>query len=119
MTTESVPWPVTAVEHRGGTVLRISDADNTIADHGMAHLIGRGGVFSGFTAEMIADAQLIDGTVGWVIDGEVVADVAPGQHRRGVVPAELRPRAESGRPTTSAVTVPAGKFVHLFQVRPC
>jgi hypothetical protein len=74
--TERVPWPVTAVEHRGGTVLRISHADNTIGDHDLAYLIGRAGIFSGFTAETIAAAQLIDGTVGWMIDGEVV-DLAP------------------------------------------
>lgn len=73
--TEPVPWRVTAVEHRVGTILRISHADNIIRDHDLAYLIGRG-IFSGFTAETIAAAQLIDGTVGWTIDGETV-DLAP------------------------------------------
>lgn len=80
----ALPWPITAVEHRGGTVLRISHADGTVADHDMAHLIG-GGVFATFTAKMIGESRLIDGTVGWVIDGEVV-DLAPDglwDHTRG------------------------------------
>jgi len=83
--TESVPWPVTAVEHRGGTVLRISHVDNTIGDHDMAYLIGRDGAFSGLTAETIGEAFLIEGTVGWIIDGETV-DLAPDglwDHTRG------------------------------------
>ena len=73
---EPVPWPVTAVEHRGGTVLRISHKDTTVADHDLAYLIGRAGLFSGFTGETIATAQLIDRTVGLTIDGETV-DLAP------------------------------------------
>jgi hypothetical protein len=82
---ESVPWPVTAVLNRGGTVLRISHRGGTVADHDLARLIGRGGVFAGFTAATIADARVIDGTVGWVIDGSVV-DIAPDaiwDHARG------------------------------------
>jgi hypothetical protein len=74
--TESVPWQVNAVEDRGGTVLRISHCDGTVADHDLAYLIGRGGVFADFTAATIGEARLIDGTVGWMIDGEVV-DLAP------------------------------------------
>jgi hypothetical protein len=79
------PWPVTAVEHRGGTVLRISHADGTVADHDLGRLIGRGGVFAGFTAETIVAAQVIDGTVGWIIDGAVVAPApdALWDHTRG------------------------------------
>ena len=81
----TVPWPITTVEHRGGTLLRISHTDGTVADHDLAYLIGRAGVFSGFSAETIGAAQLIDGTVGWIIDGEVV-DLAPDglwEHTRG------------------------------------
>ena len=83
--TESVPWPVTAIEHRGGTVLRIIHTDGTVADHDLAYLIGRDGVFAGFTGETIAAVRLIDGTVGWIIDGETV-DLAPDslwEHTRG------------------------------------
>jgi hypothetical protein len=75
---ESVPWwPITAVEHRGGTVLRITHRDGTVADHDFGRLIGRGGVFASFTAATIAEARLMDdGTVAWIIDGDVV-DLAP------------------------------------------
>ena len=73
---DTVPWPIAAVEHRGGTVLRISHRDGTVGDHDLARLIGRDGVFAGFTAEAIAAAQLIHGTVGWIVDGEMV-DLAP------------------------------------------
>lgn len=75
MTPDSVPWLVTAVEPRGGTWLRINHADGTIADHDLARLVGRSGVFAGLTADMIADAQVIDDTIGWVLDGELV-DIA-------------------------------------------
>ena len=69
---DPVPWPITAVEYRGGTVLRISHVDNTIGDHDLAYLIGRGGVFADFTAATIPAAQLIGGGgVGWIIDGAV------------------------------------------------
>jgi hypothetical protein len=86
MGTDPVPWPITAVENRSGTVLRISHRDGTIADHDFGRLIGRGGVFAGLTAEMIGEARLIDdGTVAWIIDGSVV-DLAPDaiwDHTRG------------------------------------
>ena len=47
-----------------------------MAEHDLGRLIGGGGVFAGFTAETVAAARLIDGTVGWEIDGETV-DLAP------------------------------------------
>ena len=77
MTTDATPWPITAVEHRGGTVLRISHRDGTVADHDMARLLGWAGAFAGFTAETIAAAQLIDGTVGWILPSGEVLDLAP------------------------------------------
>jgi hypothetical protein len=83
---DSVPWPVTAVEHRGGTVLRISHCDGTVADHDFSRLIGRGGVFAGLTAETIAAARLIDGTIGWILPDVQVVDLAPDalwDHTRG------------------------------------
>lgn len=83
---EPVPWPITVVEPRGGTVLRISHADNTIADHDLARLVGRGGVFASFTAATIAAAQLIDGTIGWILPDGSVVDLAPDaiwDHTRG------------------------------------
>ena len=83
---EPVPWPITAVEHVAGTVLRITHRDGTVADHNLAYLIGRGGVFADFTAATIPAAQLIGGGgVGWIIDGAVV-DLAPDalwDHTRG------------------------------------
>jgi hypothetical protein len=86
MTTDPVvPWPVTAVESRGGTWLRITHADGTVADHDLARLVARGGVFAGLAAETIAAAQVIDDTVAWVI-GEQALDIAPDglwDHTRG------------------------------------
>lgn len=84
--TDPAPWPVTAVESRGGTWLRITHIDGTVADHDLGRLIGRDGVFAAFTTETIAAARLIDGTVGWTISGETV-DLAPDalwEHTRGV-----------------------------------
>ena len=81
---ESVPWPITAVEHRGAW-LRISHEDGTVADHHFGRLIGRAGVFATFTGATIAEARVIDGTIGWEIDGETV-DLAPDaiwDHTRG------------------------------------
>ncbi|KXP08792.1 hypothetical protein [Tsukamurella pseudospumae] len=73
----AVPWPITAVECRGGTVVRIWHADGTVADHDFRYLLGRDGVFAALTAEMTPRAQLVDGTVGWILPDGTVIDLAP------------------------------------------
>lgn len=69
-------WSITAVESRGDTVVRLTHADSTVADHRFDYLIGRGGVFAGLTAELIPTAQLLDGTVAWVLPHGVTVDLA-------------------------------------------
>ena len=73
---EPVPWRVTAVESRGGAWLRISHEDGTVADHELTRLLGRDDAFAELTWDMVAEARVDHGTVGWVIDGAVV-DLAP------------------------------------------
>jgi hypothetical protein len=65
-------WPIVAVEHRGGTWVRITHASGTVADHDLSFLIGRG-AFTALTAEMIPEAGIVDGgTVGWITPDGVV-----------------------------------------------
>ncbi|WP_435594772.1 hypothetical protein [Tsukamurella tyrosinosolvens] len=73
----SVPWPITAVESRGGTVVRIRHADGTTADHDFEYLLGGAGVFAHLTEEMTPTAAICNGgTVGWETEAGVV-DLAP------------------------------------------
>ncbi|MBN7296567.1 DUF2442 domain-containing protein [Mycobacteroides abscessus] len=84
-----VPWTVTAVEPRGGTVVRLTFADSVTADFDFMYLVGRPGVFAALTPDLISTAQLQDGTVAWSLpDGQVI-DLAPDalhDHTRGVCP---------------------------------
>ncbi|SKR42991.1 Protein of uncharacterised function (DUF2442) [Mycobacteroides abscessus subsp. abscessus] len=84
-----VPWTITAVEARGGTVVRLTFADSVTADFDFSYLMGKRGVFAAFTAETIPAAQLVDGTVAWSLpDGQVI-DLAPDalhEHTRGHCP---------------------------------
>lgn len=73
----SLPWPITSVESRGGTVVRIHHADSTVADHDLAYLLGRSGVFAALTAELIPTAQLADDTLTWILPDGTVLDLAP------------------------------------------
>lgn len=95
----AVPWPITAVESRGGSWVRLTHADGTIADHDFSYLLGRGGVFAHLTAEIIPTAAICDGgTVGWETPaGELtlaedalwehaVLGVCPGSVCRGWTP---------------------------------
>ncbi|SHX68760.1 Protein of uncharacterised function (DUF2442) [Mycobacteroides abscessus subsp. abscessus] len=62
----SVPWTIVAVEPCDGTVVRLTFADDTVADFDFSYLLNRPGtVFAAFTAETIPAAQLVDGTVAW------------------------------------------------------
>lgn len=73
----SVPWPITAVESRGGTVMRLTHADSTVADHDFQYLLGGAGMFAHLTEELIAEAGICDGgTVGWETEAGVI-DLAP------------------------------------------
>ena len=72
----TAPWPIVAVESRGGNVVRVTHVDSTIADHVFSYLIGRPGVFAALTAETIRTAQVRYGTVAWETEAGVV-DVAP------------------------------------------
>ncbi|BDD80662.1 hypothetical protein TPB0596_04250 [Tsukamurella pulmonis] len=73
----SVPWPITAVESRGGTVVRLTHADGTVADHDFEYLVGGVGVFAHLTEALIPEAEICDGgTVGWETEVGVV-DLAP------------------------------------------
>ncbi|MBS4104272.1 hypothetical protein [Tsukamurella paurometabola] len=73
----SVPWPIVAVESRGGTVVRLRHADSTVADHDFEYLVGQPGVFRHLTEELIPEAAICDGgTVGWETDAGVI-DLAP------------------------------------------
>lgn len=85
----SIPWTVTAVEPRGGTVVRLTFADDTVADFDLAYLLNRPDtVFSALTAETIATAQLVDGTVAWETPSGTVDLAADAlyDHTRGVCP---------------------------------
>lgn len=76
-----VPWTVTAVEPRGGTVVRLTFADDTVADFDFSYLLNRPGtVFAAFTAEAIPAAQLMDGTVAWETDAGAVDLAADALH---------------------------------------
>lgn len=73
----TAPWPIAAVESRGGTVVRVTHRDGHVVNHDMSYLVGRSGVFAHLTAEMIPTAQLVEGTVAWTLpDGQVI-DLAP------------------------------------------
>jgi len=84
-----VPWTITAVEARGGTVVRLTFADSVTADFDFSYLIGKSGVFAELTPKLIPTAQLVDGTVAWSLpDGQVI-DLAPDalhEHTRGHCP---------------------------------
>ncbi|WP_071288522.1 hypothetical protein [Mycolicibacterium llatzerense] len=73
-----VPWPITAVESRGGTWVRIHHRDGVVADHDLSYLLGKSGVFEALTPEIIAAAQVVDGdTVGFHMPDGSVLDIAP------------------------------------------
>lgn len=74
-----VPWPVTSVESRGGTWVRIRHRDGVAADHDLGYLLTRkAGVFAALTPEIIATARLVDGdTVGFPMPDGSVLDLAP------------------------------------------
>lgn len=83
-----VPWTITAVEPRGGTVVRLSFADSVTADFDFSYLMGKRGVFAELTPELLQTARLMDGTVAWETDAGTV-DLAPDalyDHTRGVCP---------------------------------
>lgn len=72
-----VPWPITAVESRGGTVLRIQHRDGVVHETDMVYLLGKSGVFEALTPEIIAAATVVDGTVGFPMPDGSVLDLAP------------------------------------------
>lgn len=73
-----VPWPITGVESRGGTWVRIRHRDGVVADHDMAYLLTRkAGVFADLTPEIIAAATVVDGTVGFPMPDGSMLDLAP------------------------------------------
>lgn len=72
-----VPWPITAVESRGGTVMRIHHRDGVVADHDMVYLLGKSGVFEPLTPEIIAAARVVDGTIAFPMPDGTVLDIAP------------------------------------------
>ncbi|MDO3110429.1 hypothetical protein [Mycobacteroides abscessus] len=73
-----VPWPITSVESRGGTWVRISHRDGVTHDTDLSYLLGKSGVFAALTAEIIATAQPVDGdTVGFHMPDGSVLDLAP------------------------------------------
>lgn len=73
-----VPWPVVAVEPRGGTWVRVRHEDGLTADHDFSYLVGRAGVFAALTPERIPAARVVDGnTVGWTLPDGTEIDIAP------------------------------------------
>ncbi|WP_276822449.1 hypothetical protein [Mycolicibacterium mageritense] len=72
-----VPWPITSVESRGGTVLRIHHRDGVVHDTDLSYLLGKSGVFEALTPEIIAAAMLIDGTVAFPMPDGSVLELAP------------------------------------------
>lgn len=72
-----VPWPITSVESRGGTVLRIGHRDGVVADHDLSYLLGKSGVFEALTPEIIAAATVVDDTVAFAMPDGSVLDLAP------------------------------------------
>lgn len=74
-----VPWPITSVESRGGTWVRVHHRDGVVADHDLSYLLTRkAGAFEALTPEIIATAQLVDGdTLGFQMPDGSVLGLAP------------------------------------------
>ncbi|WP_165797852.1 DUF2442 domain-containing protein [Mycolicibacter virginiensis] len=80
----SIPaYEVTTVEVVDPTTLRVSHADGTVAEHDLARLIARGGVYAPLAdAEFFKQVRIAHGAVTW--PGEI--DLAPDSlwdHSRG------------------------------------
>lgn len=76
-------YEVTTVEAVGPTTLRVSHADGTVAEHDLARLITRGGVYAPLAdAKFFKQVRIAHGAVTW--PGEI--DLAPDamfDHSRG------------------------------------